>query len=135
MNKHVSTILVVEDEKSLLKAWVEIFRREGFNVLTAQDSRSALSLVLKWHPDLLVVDLVLPNSDGLVLVKKLRENKWGQKVPVMFLSGWLGSELSTQDESRELDSYFHDNWNFDQVVLEVKNKLKFADYNTAAFKA
>src|SRR5579864_5112234 len=92
MSKYNPTILVVEDEKSLLKAWAELFTKEGLSVLTAPDGQSALSLALRWHPDLLVVDLVMPNSDGLTLVKKLRENKWGQKVPVMFLSGWLSSE-------------------------------------------
>jgi DNA-binding response OmpR family regulator len=125
MNKQTPTILVVEDEKSLLKAWVEIFKREGLNVLTAPDGQSALNLALKHRPDLLVVDLVLSNSDGLTLIKKLKENKWGQRVPVMFLSGWLSSSFFPEVDNKNLskDSYLHDNWSFEQVVKEVKNKL------------
>jgi DNA-binding response OmpR family regulator len=131
MNKSNPTILVVEDEKSLLKAWAEIFKREGFNVLTASDGSSALNLALRWRPDLLVVDLVM----SLELIKKLRESKWGEKVPVMFLSGWLGTEISeheAEEKSQDQDHYFHDNWNFDQVVREVRNKLKFAQFHGAS---
>ncbi len=127
MQQHTPTVLVVEDEKSLLKAWAEIFRREGLNVLTAADGANALNLALRWHPDLLVVDLVMPNSDGLTLIKRLRENKWGQTVPVMFLSSWLGSGLPDPKDSKEeplRDFYLHEDWNFEQVVLEVREKLK-----------
>lgn len=123
MEKNVPTILVVEDEKSLLKVWAEIFRREGLNVLSASDEQSAINMALRWRPNLVLVDLVMSIS----LIKKLRENRWGQTVPVMFLSGWLDMEAIQERgtaASETRDSYFHDNWNFDQVVQEVKNKLE-----------
>ena len=132
MEKHIPTILVVEDEKSLLKAWAEIFKREGLHVLTAQNGENALGLALRWHPDLLVVHLVMSNSDGLVLIKKLREDKWGENVPVMFLSGWLGSDLPEEPPAKNnssANSYLNDNWNFSQVVQQVKNKLNINKFS------
>lgn len=135
MDNDTPTILVVEDEKSLLKAWAEIFKREGLHVLTAQNGQSALNLALRWHPDLLVVDLVMSNSDGLSLIKKLREDKWGESVPVMFLSGWLGSEPPEEQppaqNNHSANSYLNDNWNFSQVVAQVKNKLKLRKFSAA----
>jgi CheY-like chemotaxis protein len=135
MHKDNPIILVVEDEKSLLKAWAEIFRREGLNVLTASYGQSALNLALRWHPDLLVVDLVMAHSDCLTLIKKLRENKWGQNVPVMFLSGWLASEIYEDGSAATFhhqDYYLDNNWSFSQVVGEVRNKLKLPQFNSAA---
>ena len=134
MKTSSSTILVVEDEKSLLNAWAEIFRREGLNVLTAPDGKSALNLALRWRPDLVVVDLVLPHSDGLALVKKLRENKWGQKIPVMYLSSRIGPEAEKKPPSslEPADSYLEENWSFEQVVREAKNKLSLAKLNSSA---
>ena len=124
MQKHIPTVLVVENQKSLLKVWAEVFKREGLNVLTAPDEPSALNAALRWRPDLLVVDLVMPMN----LIKKLRENKWGQKVPVMFLSGWFEIQAGNSNK----DSYFNDNWSFDQVVNEAKDRLKFTELDGLA---
>lgn len=135
MNKHDPTILIVEDEKSLLKAWAEIFKKQGLSVLTASDGQNALDLALRLHPDLLVVDLVISQSDSLTLIKKLRENKWGQNVPVMFLSGWLASELYGNKQSKVYaheDYYLDNGWSFEQVVKEVRNKLKLQQVNEAS---
>ena len=134
MSKHNPIILVVEDEHSLLKAWAEIFSREGLNVLMASDGKSALNLALKWHPDLLVVDLVMSHSGGLALIKKLRESKWGQDIPVMFLSGWLASDFPEEEYqkiSTNKDYYLDNNWSFQQVVREVRNKLQLPQFNRA----
>ena len=87
-------ILVVEDEKSLLKTWVKKFERQGFKVLTAVNSAKAFALAKLYRPDMVVVDIVMPGSDGLILIKKLKDNKWLNKIPVMFLSNWLISSTS-----------------------------------------
>ncbi|MDR3643265.1 MAG: response regulator [Candidatus Doudnabacteria bacterium] len=134
MQKNLPTILVVEDEKSLLKAWVEAFRREGLNVLAANDADSALNLVLKFRPDLLLVDLVLSNADGFTLIKKIRENKHVESTPVMFLSGWIGSELEDHEEiDPPQENYYMDNhWSFEQVISDVRNKLKLSSFSPTA---
>ncbi len=130
MEKHTPTILVIEDEKALLKAWAEIFTREGFNVLTTSDPTKAINLAFRWKPDLLLVDLILSEAENLNLTKQFRENKWGQNTPIMFLSG-LASHESEPNKKHVQDSYLEDNWNFDQVVREVKIKLKPTKINMA----
>jgi len=132
MNKQRPTILIVEDEKSLLRAWVEIFRTEGFYVLTAEDGESALGAALKWRPDVILVDLVIPSSDGAVLIKKLREHKWGEQVPVMLLSADLLPDLveagveTSSPISKKV--YFQNNWDFYSVVKQVKDIFQTTPY-------
>lgn len=121
MNNHKAQILIVEDEKSLLKAWVDRFRKEGLNVITAKNGSEALSLALSLHPDLVLVDLVMPSSDGLTLIKKLKEDKWGFRVPVMFLSGWSNPDQSADEAAK--DDHMDNDWSLDQVVSRVKSKL------------
>ena len=123
MNYRVPTILVIEDEKSLLKAWVSKFESDGFEVLTAQDGVSAVDQALKKHPDMIVVDLVMPSSDGLYVMKKLREDKWGNSVPVMFLSSWRDPENLDEKNSAK-EEYFSGNWSLEQVVNKVEEKLE-----------
>lgn len=120
---HIPTILVIEDEKSLLKAWVQKFEREGFKVLTASEGAEAVDTAFKNHPDMIVVDLVMPGSDGLYVIKKLREDKWGTKVPVMFLNSWRDPQsLSQGQASRE--EHLGSSWNLEQIVNKVEEKLE-----------
>lgn len=117
------TVLVIEDEKSLLKAWVQNFEQAGFKVLTATNSDTALLAAFRNHPDLIVVDVVMPSSDGLIIIKKLREDKWGNNVPVMFLSSWQDPQMLPQMASAN-DEHLGSNWSLSQVVRRVGQKLE-----------
>jgi len=114
-------ILVIEDEESLLDAWVDRFRNQGFEVLTANDGQQALEQATTQHPDMVVIDLSI--SDGLSTVKKLRENKWCSKTPVMYLNSWQDTEEFEHNQNTG-DDYLAYNWSLDQVVKLVKSKLE-----------
>ncbi|MEK7622199.1 MAG: response regulator [Patescibacteria group bacterium] len=81
------TILIVEDEEVQRKPLADQLRDEGFQVLTAQNGQEGLELALREHPDLILLDILMPILDGLAMMKKLREaNAWGKKVPVILLT-------------------------------------------------
>jgi response regulator RpfG family c-di-GMP phosphodiesterase len=124
MQRKQPNVLVVEDEQSLLIAWEEKFKRQGLNVLTATNGRSALKIAFENHPDLVVIDLVLGSSEGLKVLKTLRENKWGNRVPVVFLNSWQDPETFNAETRYPLDDYFAYNWNLEQVVERVAQKLE-----------
>lgn len=80
-------ILIVEDDQSLLKALVDKFTREGFVVSRAASGLSGYALALEGRPDILLLDILLPELDGISFLQKLRkENEWGKNVPVVFLT-------------------------------------------------
>lgn len=80
-------ILIVEDDQSLLGAMVEKFTREGFLVLKSVNGAAGFALALQERPDLILLDILLPELDGLSFLQKLRkENEWGKSVPVIFLT-------------------------------------------------
>ncbi len=122
MQKKIPTILVVEDEKTLLKTWAQKFKQEGLEVLTAQDGEAALKVALQNHPDLIVLDLVMPSTDGLMFIKKLREDKWGNRVAVTFLNSWRDPESFSKQEPKEY--HIDQNWGLDQVVQSIAGKLE-----------
>ncbi len=66
-------VLVVDDERSLLSLVRSYLERESFEVLTAQDGESALSLAREGRPDLVVLDLMLPGLDGVEVCRRLRQ--------------------------------------------------------------
>lgn len=88
------TILIVEDDLPVLNALADKLAREGFGILQAQDGEAGLALADKDHPDLILLDILLPKMDGLTMMKKLRAGSvWGKGVPIILLTN-----LSPDDE-------------------------------------
>jgi two-component system OmpR family response regulator len=77
-------ILVVDDEPSITDAVATSLRYEGFDVAVSADGRSALRAANEQAPDLIVLDIMLPDLDGLEVTRRLRAD--GMRVPVLFLT-------------------------------------------------
>lgn len=124
MPEEAKKILIVEDEISPLKALVAKFSREGFNVLQAEDGETGLRLALQEHPDLILLDIILPKMDGLTMLKKLREDERGTKVPVILLTNLSDSQkVAEAVEHHACDYLVKSDWPLEAVVQKVKEKL------------
>jgi DNA-binding response OmpR family regulator len=77
------TVLVVDDEEAIAEAVRARLESEGYRVLVAQDGPQALEAAEREHPDLVVLDLMLPGMDGLEVCKRLQRDRW---VPVLMLT-------------------------------------------------
>src|SRR5438128_10471420 len=77
-------ILVVDDEPSIVDAVSTALRYEGFDVEEASTGRDALAAVIRFEPDLVVLDWMLPDLDGLAVGRKLRDR--GFKTAILFLT-------------------------------------------------
>ncbi len=91
------TILIIEDDPSLLMGLTMNLRREGFRVRTANDGHRGLEELARERPDLVVLDLMLPGVDGLEILRRIREED--AALPVVVLTA-LGSE---RDKIKGLD--------------------------------
>ncbi len=76
-------ILIVDDEPAICRVLRLNLEHHGFQVQTAPDGRSALTLVTRWHPDLILLDLGLPDMEGLDIVRAIRRYS---SVPIIVLS-------------------------------------------------
>jgi DNA-binding response OmpR family regulator len=97
----MKTILVVDDEPKIVKLVRDYLERAGFGVRIAADGKSALSLAWTEKPDLVILDLGLPQMDGLDVTRELRKVS---NVPVIMLTGrseesdkLIGLELGADD--------------------------------------
>ena len=79
-------ILLIEDEKPILDALVDKFSGEGFEVLTAMNGADGLEASINQHPDLIVVDVIMPKMNGMAMLKKLRQDSWGEHAQVIVLT-------------------------------------------------
>ena len=79
-----ATILIVEDEHAVARGLQYALEQEGYDVEVARDGRCGLELARAWGPDLVVLDLMLPELDGLHVLRALRSE--GRATPVLLLT-------------------------------------------------
>jgi DNA-binding NtrC family response regulator len=87
-------VLIVDDEADSRDALAELTQRWGYDVQTASDGTEALRRAIEWHPDVILSDLVMPNMDGLWLLRALRAEL--PECPVVLLTGRGTIETAVQ---------------------------------------
>lgn len=89
-------ILVVEDEESLLKLESILLTSKGYSVTGVMDGRSALEEIAKSKPDLVILDIMLPELDGFEVCRQIKGNPETCHIPVVMLT----AKKSSQDLAR-----------------------------------
>ncbi|MBL7197764.1 MAG: response regulator [Candidatus Omnitrophica bacterium] len=85
-------ILVVDDELDTLRNLSRILEMKGYSVMTARYAEEALELSIKNKPDLIILDIILPDISGLQLSERLSEIKHLKNIPIIFITGILSQE-------------------------------------------
>lgn len=98
----LKTILIIEDEKSLRGAMVDILRLKNFLPLEARNGKEGVELAIFKHPDLILLDLIMPEMDGMSALKRIRADAWGKNVPIIILTN-----LSATNEQSVTDAMTH----------------------------
>lgn len=93
-------VLIIEDDITLAKMYVEKLNIEGFKTLVAHDGDEGLKLALEKSPNVVLLDIMLPKRPGLELVQKLRENEKGKNMPIIALSNL--TERTEADKAKAL---------------------------------
>jgi len=100
-----SKILVVEDEESLLKLESILFTSKGYTVTGVRDGKSALEAVERDRPDVVVLDVMLPDSDGFDICRAIKENPATRSLPVIMLTAKKSSVDLERGKVAGADAY------------------------------
>lgn len=124
--KKQKTILIVEDEKNLREALVDVFQSRKFISLQAKNGKEALSIALKEHPDMIILDLLMPEVDGMTAFEKIRKDSWGAKVPVIILTNLNPTAEALVTEVITYEPLFYlikSDWKLHDIVDKVESTL------------
>lgn len=116
-------ILVVEDSALLRAVVSDTLLSGGFVVSEAENGKVGLEKALSEHPDLIMLDLIMPVMDGMSMFKELRADAWGAHVPVIMFSGTDGDKMTTWMNGEKLDFLKKDNWMIEEVIAKVRDRL------------
>lgn len=118
-------VCIVEDEVPLLHALCDKLSREGFATLEARNGEEGLAVILREHPDLILLDIVMPKMDGMTVLKKLREDAWGKSAKVIILTNL--SDMDNMSAAIIHGSYNYlvkSDWRLEDIVVRVKEALE-----------
>lgn len=120
-------ILVVDDEVAIVRVLKDRLEMEGYEVLTAYDGSEGVEIARKELPDLIIMDITMPNMDGLTAARKLREQPETSRIPIVMLTarGQESDEKAGYQAGAIL--YFTKPFSTRQLVREIRKILGETD--------
>ncbi|MFA6525273.1 MAG: response regulator [Patescibacteria group bacterium] len=124
MSNDSKTILVVEDEEPIRKVIAAALKEEKYDVIEAKDGQDGLELALIEHPDLILLDLIMPKLAGQQVCEKLRKDSWGKDVKIIVLTN-LDSKVEKDALIKlKVDDYLvKSNYKLEEIIEKVKKLL------------
>ncbi|MCU1453253.1 MAG: two component transcriptional regulator, winged helix family [Acidimicrobiales bacterium] len=122
-------LLVVDDEPNILELLSAALRYEGFEVAVASTGNEALTVAARYKPDLLVLDVMLPDLDGFSVVRHMRGT--GGDIPVLFLTARDAGEDKVAGLTVGGDDYVTKPFSLDEVVARIRAVLRRTSGSTA----
>ena len=118
-------ILIVEDDEFLRSLNAKRLEGEGFEVLVAVDGNEALTKLTETKPDLIFLDLLLPNVDGFEVLTKIKQDETTKNIPVIVFSNLGQAEDIEKAKKLGADDFMvKANFTLDDVISKIKETLK-----------
>lgn len=109
-------VLIAEDEEPIRVALGQVLTEQGITALEAPDGQTALDLALEEHPDLIVLDILMPRMHGMDVYANIRKDDWGKDVKIIILTNY-STDAKVEEAARH-----------DQTELLVKSDSKLDDF-------
>lgn len=123
MNKK-KKILVVDDEPDILRLVSFRLKVNGYNVMTAQDGASGMELIKKSRPDLILLDLKLPDMDGGQFCRKIKTNQSLKDIPIIFLTASVLKKVIDSKKENQADDYIIKPFEVEDLLAKIDKYIK-----------
>ncbi len=122
-------ILIVEDEKNIIDILSFNLSREGYDTMEAMDGKTGLQLALEQDPDLILLDLMLPEMNGFDVCRSLRER--GRTTPVIMLTAREEETDKVMGLELGADDYITKPFSMRELLARVKTNIRRSDMTPA----
>jgi len=123
MNKSAKTILIADDEVYMLRLLEATFRKGSYRVLQVRNGQDALAAAEREHPDLIVMDVMMPGLDGLSAVHQLKQTDATARIPVIVLSSKGHALTKVEAEVAGASLFLTKPFSPNQLLAEVQKIL------------
>lgn len=116
----MKTVLVVEDDSDTREIWQTILIHRGYAVLGAADGPAGLELAREQKPDLILMNLSMPQLDGLTTTMLLRQDPVTSGIPIIACTGFIRNDGEDRAEEAGCDAYLEKPCEPSRLVAEVE---------------
>jgi DNA-binding response OmpR family regulator len=125
MSNTNNTVLIVEDEIGLRQLLKMKLESDGFRTIDAENGKVGLETALSRHPNVILLDIIMPVMDGISMLKELRKDDWGKDAAVIILSNLSEAEKISEGAEKDVYDYLvKSDWEPDAVVNLIKRILE-----------
>lgn len=118
------SVLIIDDEESLVNVLSQKFTDEGITSYVAYNGREGLQVALEKHPDIILLDIMMPEMDGFDVMRHLQEDEWGKDVPIILLTNSSSIDTVAKAVSSGMSEFLvKTDLRLDDVVNKVKGRL------------
>lgn len=128
--KRCNKILIVDDEKDLVMNLETSLRKEGFEVITANDGEQALEMAKKEKPHIMLLDVMMPGMDGYEVCKSMKEDAETEQTIIIFLTAKDMVSFKVEGLQKGADDYITKPFNYDELVARIRAMCRIHDYRT-----
>ena len=128
-----NSVLVVDDEKSNIMALSHILS-PNYTVYTAKNGQSAIIAAEKYLPDVILLDIIMPDIDGYTVIAALKSSEKTQNIPVIFITGLSNSDDEEKGLSLGAADYIGKPFSAAIVKLRVQNQIKIINQTRLIIK-
>jgi signal transduction histidine kinase len=129
MKMHEQTVLIVDDEEKNIRLLKAILGVEGYSIQQAFNGKQALELVKEAPPDLILLDVMMPEMDGFELCGILKQNKATRFIPVVMVTSLRGSENLVKAKEAGADDFLNKPVDKTELLVRVKSMLRMKSYS------
>lgn len=123
----MTKIAIIEDDPVINQMYRMKFEADGFDVAMADNGYRGVALVKDFQPDIILLDLQMPEMNGAEALAEIRSHEWGQSIPVLILTNLGQEEAPAELKSLNVSSYIvKADYTPKQVVARVEETLKNA---------
>jgi DNA-binding response OmpR family regulator len=120
----MTKIAIIEDDQTISQMYRIKFQSDGFDVQMANNGRTGVALVEDFKPDMILLDLQMPEMDGAEALAEIRKHAWGKDIPVIILTNMGEEESPASLKTLNVKSYIvKADLTPSQVVAKVKEAL------------
>jgi CheY-like chemotaxis protein len=114
------TVLVIEDYADTRKLISSLLRQDGFHVIEAEDGVEGLLKASASYPDLVIMDLALPEMDGVETARRIHQMPKLSRTPIFVISAWLTKEVEADARAAGCTEVFSKPFEIDELIGRVR---------------
>ncbi|MCC5941267.1 MAG: response regulator transcription factor [Balneolaceae bacterium] len=123
------TILVVDDEQDLLDLIEYNLRKEGFDVLRAENGLDGIAMAREYKPNLVLLDIMMPQMDGIEVCDRMRDDSELKNIPIIFLTARSDEKTEVEGLNKGADDFITKPISTTKLISRIKAVLRRFDGN------